>query len=206
VCVCVREREGEKARKASSVLSFSLPSLPPSKLQFSNPVSPGLPTPPHAGGINGLRSRGHLPPPHPPPSRCGENPNVTRCPRTAPPPSLPPRRRLLRVCSRWGREKKRSLLFCVGVGGAAAQCGSIRIAPRLDLPRVWRRLRESPRLLLPPPPPPFRLGKVGSLWHSLCLFCVGVGDLLVLEVGCAAGDCLPAFWLNFRRSSLVGQE
>jgi hypothetical protein len=110
VCVCVREREGEKARKASSVLSFSLPSLPPSKLQFSNPVSPGLPTPPHAGGINGLRSRGHLPPPHPPPSRCGENPNVTRCPRTAPPPSLPPRRRLLRVCSRWGREKKRSLL------------------------------------------------------------------------------------------------
>jgi len=87
------------------------------------------------------------------------------------------------------KKKGRCLGSFHGEGGAAAQCGSIRIAPRRDLPRVGRWLRESravdPALLvlvlLPPSSPP----RKGWIFMAFCAFCVG--ELWILGVGCAWG-------------------
>ena len=159
--------------KGPPLLSFSsLPSLAPSNSQ-SFPL-------PHTSrsGINGFRSRGHLPPPHPPP-RLTENPNVT--PRPAPRADPPPRLRLLEVFV--GERKVAAWGSLQGEGGAA-QCGSIRIGLRCDLARAVRCLGESRGV--DPCCCCCCLGKVGSLCRSwLCGWATrGFLVCFVLDITC----------------------
>ena len=165
----LRAAAGGLLRRRGCRFPPSGPHLPSLHLQYQS-----ISLPPHAAGF---RSRGHLPPPHPPP-HLNENPNVT--PRPAPSVDLSPWLRLLEVFV--GERIGRCLGSFQGEGGGA-QCGSIRIGLRCDLARVVRCLGES-RLV--DPCCCCRLRKVGSLWRSLlCGWATcGFSECFVLDITC----------------------